>query len=96
MIITPQIEAEEKKMKVTVAGAFAEHDENDDGFLSKEEFDKMTISECEKAGENIEVAKEIMIWEEMDVNKDNKISFEEYWDRTFFVYQKEVVKQMKI
>ena len=77
--------------------SFAKADKDEDGFLDREEFDAMLIAEMEDADDEETKAfcKETMNWDLMDTNKDDKISFEEYWNRAYAVYQLKVVETMK-
>ena len=96
-LIKGQILEAEKQLKLQIVANFAKFDKNGDGFLDKAEFDEMLQSELENCDseDTKAAAVDIMNWEEMDANKDSKISFDEYWDRSYAVYQQQIVKQMK-
>ena len=96
-MMKPQIEEAEKALKLEIAASFAKADKDEDGFLNKEEFDAMLIDvlENDKNEQDKEFTKETMNWDLMDTNKDDKISFEELWNRASAIAQRSMVEEMK-
>ena len=96
-MMKPQIEEAEKALKLEIAASFAKADKDEDGFLNKEEFDAMLIDvlENDEDEQSKEFTKETMNWDLMDTNKDDKISFEELWNRASAIAQRSMVEEMK-
>ena len=96
-LIRGQIEQVEQQMKMQLVATFAQFDKNSDGFLHREEFEELHKFEVERAADDATkaIGEQIMNFEEMDENHDEQVSFDEYWNRSYRIYQASIVKTIK-